>query len=382
MKKYIAKVKGFIWYDLRFLEKIFYWKTNKYLSKYYCKPENSIRSKQKTIIYMLDGKCYSGGITDVIKGIISMFKLSKELGFDFKINFKFPFKLTDYLQPNTYNWTIDSRDISYNPKISSPLWLYSVHNSFGKTHEFEIEFQRKVIKRFLAKNQSASQIHIYSNSDWAQGREYSTFFNELFTPSESLLNVINFHKNQLGDNYVSMTFRFQQLLGDFIEASSGTDQTTKVLDLMKKSGRLNNDAISDYGIMQLRALLGDFRNKNISTPLNETSKIHLVERCINKITEIHSKLPKNTKILITADSDFFLNKVSELDFVYAITKKNLVPNISKDALYDTFLKAYVDMLMISYAKKIFLLTTGPMYKSGFAKNASLINNNEYEEINW
>ena len=50
--------------------------------------------------------------------------------------------------------------------------------------------------------------------------------------------------------------------------------------------------------------------------------------------------------------------------------------------YKMFLKAFVDVLLLSDAEKLHLLYTKAMYRSKFEKNASFINNKEYEEINF
>jgi hypothetical protein len=384
MNKFVKVVKGFAWYNLGILEKIFFWKTNKYINKYYTVDAVKSDSTNRTIIYMLDGRAYSGGISDIIRGIISMFMLSKEIGYDFKINFCYPYHLTDYLVPNEHNWIISTDEVSYNLKSSKALWLYSVHNNYGKSREFEVKYQRKLIKNFIRRNSSFTQLHIYTNSDWAQGFEYSRLFKMLFKPSNRLQDVLNKHKSSLGENYVSMTFRFQQLLGDFVASHVKSDKTMRVVGMLKLSDSLRFHDLPEHGIIQLRALLGDFRSKSISTPLNASDSSFLMGRCIEKVIDIRSELGPETRVLITADSVNFLNEIKNLHFVYAITSDDPKVNGGGDIidLYYLFLKAYVDIFMIAGAQKVFLLSTGGMYKSGFAKNASLISNNSYEEVIW
>lgn len=148
------------------------------------------------------------------------------------------------------------------------------------------------------------------------------------------------------------------------------------------SNKLKIYEIPDFGVIQLRALLGDFRNKKISVPLNVLGKNNLISSCINEIIKIHNTLCPSVKILITADSEIFLKQVSKLDFVYAISSKTLPIEYGKDERYNIFLKSYIDLLMLSEANKLFLLYTNSMYRSGFAKNASYINSKEYIEINF
>jgi len=269
MKKIALKIRGVIAYDLGILEKRFFWKTKRYLSKYYNKQYDLIPFQKKTLIYMLDGRCYSGGLTDVIRGIVSMFSFSKEIGFDFRINFCFPYKLHDYLEPNLYNWFIPENEISYNSNYSIPLWIYCSHMSNGKSREFENDFHKKILRNFIKTNATKQQFHIYTNSQFAQGTEYSLLFNELFKPTRQLQDLINFHKKGIGQEYISVTCRFQQLLGDFKEMNS-------------------------------------------PAPLNERDKSILINKCISKIIEINRDMFPNTKILVTSDSETFLSKVSKL----------------------------------------------------------------------
>ena len=51
----------------------------------------------KMLIYMADGKMRHGGISDRLRGAVSVYKLCKKMGLVFKINFVHPFELNDYL---------------------------------------------------------------------------------------------------------------------------------------------------------------------------------------------------------------------------------------------------------------------------------------------
>ena len=51
---------------------------------------------------------------------------------------------------------------------------------------------------------------------------------------------------------------------------------------------------------------------------------------------------------------------------------------TSDASNEVYMKSFVDLL--SKAEKIYLLQTGNMYHSGFAKYASMVEETSYEEI--
>ena len=53
---------------------------------------------------------------------------------------------------------------------------------------------------------------------------------------------------------------------------------------------------------------------------------------------------------------------------------------TSDASNEVYMKSFVDLFVLSKAEKIYLLQTGDMYHSGFAKQASMIENVPYEEV--
>ncbi|MDR0868694.1 MAG: hypothetical protein LBP75_09545 [Planctomycetota bacterium] len=82
-------------------------------------PQNSA----PIVIWIGDGKRWIGGLADRLGGIVFAFQMCRQVGRDFKIHFVHPFRLTDYLQPNQYNWTIAPEAISYHPQYSQPVML-------------------------------------------------------------------------------------------------------------------------------------------------------------------------------------------------------------------------------------------------------------------
>ena len=75
-------------------------------------------------ILMVDGKVGHGGMFDRLKGIISVYAISKVQGREFRIHFDYPFQLEKYLQPNRYDWRINPEVICYSFPSSRPLFLY------------------------------------------------------------------------------------------------------------------------------------------------------------------------------------------------------------------------------------------------------------------
>ena len=85
--------------------------------------------------------------------------------------------------------------------------------------------------------------------------------------------------------------------------------------------------------------------------------------------------------MVTSDSGRFLQEITkQLDFVRIIPGKVVHMDHTSDANFDTYMKSFEDMLLLSKADKIYLLQTGDMYHSGFAKRAAMINKKTYEEV--
>ena len=68
--------------------------------------------------------------------------------------------------------------------------------------------------------------HVYSNVTLHE-ELYSKYFNELFTPSIHLQNSIEKCLSEIGGNYVSITFRFIGLLGDFKDPFTAVPRLTE-----------------------------------------------------------------------------------------------------------------------------------------------------------
>lgn len=305
-----------------------YYKSLK-LRKYYNKSNSHATNQHKWIIYMADGKMLHGGLSDRLCGILSMYTYAKKHGYEFKILFVSPYKLTDILQPNQYNWTIDPKDISYNAKDAYPIYL----SVYSKNHSKVV----KHIDSYLDKL-DVKQVHVYSNARYFDVEKVPQLFKELFVPCELLQTALDTHLNVLKDDYVSLTFRFQQLLGDFKEG---------------------NFAVLD----------------------SELEKERLVSKCLRVVECLYQK--ENVKrILVTSDSKTFLERVSHIDYVYVVSGEIRHMDFTDGKTVDISIdmKSYVDMFMIANARAVYLCNMPPLYRSGFPETSSYIYGKPYYEI--
>lgn len=298
--------------------------------KYYLTTSERCKASEKKVICMIDGRARHGGLSDRLMGIVATYSLCKELGLDFRINFTYPFLLSDYLEPNEVNWIISPEELCYYPADAHPVYV----DSMGGTAEKKL--QRKWLKTEILK--PYKQIHVYTNAHFAMNSSYSGLFHTLFKPSEQIRKELDFHRSKLNGEYICVALRFQKLLGDFEEE-------------------------------------GDF------AVLDTAQRLDLINRCIGKIKELKS-VHLDWKFLITSDSATFLQKADELDFVYiipgALGHMDYAAQ-SADA-NEADKKVFVDFLMTANAQKSYLLRTGDMYQSRFPRSASFVNNIPFEII--
>ena len=295
--------------------------------KYYSSEAPKKDISKTTIILMIDGRSIHGGLTDRLRGITTIYEYCKCKHIAFKLNYVYPFPLANYLAPASYDWRIAARDISYNSKQSKVVVL--------NDYQLDIQLHKLYLDSVVRRNKD-KQIHIYTNT-YFYDNLFAISFKELFLPTPPLQEAIAANLKHIGNKYVAMVFRFQQLLGDFKE-----------------------DGYKILSTSEQEALIG---------------------KCINKVDELHRINHPNDIVLVTSDSGKFLQKiVQKLDYVRIIPGKVVHMDHTANAAFETYMKSFEDMFLLAKADKIYLLQTGDMYHSGFARRAAMIDNKCYEEI--
>jgi glycerophosphoryl diester phosphodiesterase len=294
------------------------------LKKYYDKNKAPPLSVSKMVIYMSDEKNICGaGLMDKLRAIVSIYKLCKEQNIDFKINYIFPFNLSDYLVPNTYDWTISENEISFNSRYAKGYY-YS---------QLEEKSSFFLFSHWLNKIKKYTQLHFYTNASFMD-KEYHFLIKELFKPTNELQQLIDYHVNQIGTDFITMAFRFWGML-----------------DSIK----------SKY-----------YKKRELS----ETGKVKLIDRCLEHLQELYQK-NGGKKVFVATDSQVFLERIQKISYVYVIPgeiKTSNLANISHEELLKTFLDYY----LMTYSKKVISVKDGDMWLSGFHMHAALHNNVPYE----
>lgn len=282
--------------------------------------------KTKQIIIMLDGRRIHGGLSDRFWGIVSTYKYCKDRGIDFRINFTSPYKLEEFLLPNKVNWKINPNDIEYNFPSSRPRYIsIFTHDRKEMAHYYEHVLDQK-----------CHQLHLYTNTQSIDDKEYANLFNELFVLSPRLQESIKEIKDIIGLDYISITFRFQQLLGDFNEG--------------------NFPIIKD-----------------------KNERKELINKCLSLIKELKQR--KESNILVTSDSISFLHEASKIENVFIIPGKLVHVDFNADhESYKVHEKSFLDLFLISQASEVYLANFKPLFHSGFPKTAALIGGRKYIEL--
>lgn len=291
--------------------------------------------KDSSVIFMANGYSWHGGLCDRLKGIVFTYKWCKDHNRRFYIKFNHPFELERYFKHNIYNWQIDDKDIHYNTEDADVCYImYDTSISkYEKDGSLFRRIEQYLNKAILGKNK---QIHVYTNAYIESKKEFCELFSELFKPSVLVEKHLQKHLQILGNEYISISFRFVQLLGDFKDTSG------EVLD--------------------------DIQSQN------------LIEHSLKVIEQLHEDYPQYLKIFVTADSHTFTDIAKKFDYVYVADGK--VGHIDFENSDEVNIKTFVDFLLIAKAEKVFLAKSHKMYNSAFAKIASWSTNKPFERIDF
>lgn len=290
-------------------------------------------SNRPKLIFMADGKWMHGGLTDRLRGMASAYKFAKEHHLDFRIFHTSPFLLQEILQPNEIDWTIDETEISHDRAIAKPVLLYR--------EDFE---NNSALERQL--DTIHHQFHLYSCVDTLH-EEFPEYFNALFKPSPLLEKELSHYTELLGTNYISYSFRFQNMLGDFKEF------TFKELTQAGKQELLSNalDALK-----------------------NEIAKM--------QVSQTPQEMLGPQKILVTADSPTFLKEASKHPNVVIVKGTSIHIDFNKSKNAADYLKAFTEFFLISKATKAKLYRNRKYktYPSNFPKYAAKLGRIPYEVV--
>lgn len=269
-----------------------------------------------------------GGLADRLKGITSVYKVCKEMNKSFKIDHISPYKLNQFLMPNEYDWYIEHSEVEKAQNTESHIL-----DDLNLKQDNKYFYRR--LKLLCRKKRT---LLIYSNAHIISDEEFRSLYHELFRPSKLLETAIRDNLDKIGENYISISYRFTHILGDPIDV--------------------------------------------YIPELSQEEKDALIEKSILCIYQLHSEYPK-LKILVNSDSVIFLDRVKllRLPYVYITpgTPVHIDQNLESDII--SYLKTFLDFYLISMAQKVILVKSEKMYNSAFPRYAAIMGNKDFSIMN-
>ena len=298
-----------------------------HMMRHYKWRRKGIAPERPMVVFMVDRYFYSGGMADRFKGAVTAYAYCKQRGIDYRICYEYPFDLSDYLSPASYDWRLKEGELTDCIMDSSLMYARAEHG-----------------RRLLRKKLGNRQLHFYGNYNNLEllnargGTDYrwGELFRELFRPGQALEDALEREKEKIGPDYVSAVFRFQNLLGDFKEYSFS---------------RLEDEARCE----------------------------EIKKTCLVGIRILQARFP-DVPVLVTSDSSTFLKLASEIPGVHTISGKVVHMGSAEGEDFNTYLKSFVDFYMLAGSRNVFALGTEEMYCTQFPMYAAMVNDVPFERI--
>ena len=285
---------------------------------------------QPYAVSMFCGNAPSGGLVDRLRGAVSLYETCKACKRDFRIYFTHPFLLSDYLEPNQYDWRIETDEVTFADSQALPV----VVDTQTATQK-ERTWQKSQFVKALKQDRKL-QLHFYSNALFCYDTDFSKLFNELFKPGKRLQSHLDNIFASIGTDYISVSARFCGLLGDFNE-------------------------------------------ETYSEPLSAEEQQELLDATIKQLAVITHKYP-DKKVIVCSDSTTFLEQAVEQCNVAAIPGN--ISHIGNDTVrnYEYYEKTFLDFFVIAHASQVFLLKSSVMHNSGFPYAAARVGKRPFHLI--
>lgn len=279
------------------------------------------------VVFKVDDYFYSGGMADRFKGAVTAYAYCKQRKIDFRIRYVFPFELSDYLLPAEYDWRL--RDNEYSECIRDARVMYA-----------RAELGRRLVRSKVGRR----QLHYYGNYNNLEllnrtgGTDYSWggLFRELFRPCAEIEAAVRAKSSEIGGEYVSAVFRFQNLLGDFKE----------------------------YGF---------------STIKDENEKEMLIEKCLKGLEDIKAR-HEGMPVLVTSDSGVFVERASRIPGIHVVGGERVHIGSNSTDNKDMYLNSFVDFYMLAGSSRIYSVQSGRMYTTQFPMYAAKLNDIPFERL--
>ena len=242
------------------------------------------------------------GLADRLKSVILQYNVAKANGYQFKLLWETPFKLTDYFEPK-YDWSCSFDDLEYSvldTKIISEVSWHKIGHLVPNKQYHCYRYAGNILPR------------VFEDT----GYKWCDLFNELFTPSEKLLNAYNVIGIRQ-KSYVAVHLRFVNALEQFENT---------------------------------------YFNNHIET---QEERDNLILRCKTAIANIVDE-NEGLDVYVFSDSKFFLNSLSDMQ-VKTLDSTN-VGHISENSNANSQLKTFIDLWVMSKAAKVYRIQAPELFQ--------------------
>lgn len=262
------------------------------------------------------------GLADRLKAILGCYYIAKQNGYSFKIVWREPFPLSDFLSESRVRWQCDGHGPAYSIR-NTRFFIYSgLRKGLG--------CKLRPNKEYVCCCYKGDDL-FYVNGVSDFDKRFGSLFNELFQPSDMMRRLLA-GTGLTAKGYVSVHARFVNALGQFES--------------------------SKYPILPVE------RQKD------------LLSRCraaVGRVAE-DTDLP----VVIFSDSKRFLREVEDLPVI--VLDSDSICHLSKTSDFSAFAKTFLDFFVISQSKKLYRLCAPELYATNFSLYASFAGNTEEEDI--
>jgi hypothetical protein len=274
-----------------------------------------------TFYFVFDPNFKHPGLADRLKAIIYCYYIAKQSGYEFKIVYSTPYKLSEYLTNNKICWEANEEDLEYSI-TDTRFFIYTARRT-GIDYKLPKGYQYHC---YCYKGDD-----LFYQTGHSYGVHFEELYKELFHPSQYLQNAID----AIGlspKTYNSVHIRFVNALDSFEQSKYPT--------------------------------------------LSEERQKDLIKRCHTALLAIakNSQLP----VYVFSDSKRFLDSLTGLP-VYSIDNSSIA-HISHTANKQTILKTFVDWYLLANSHNVYRLLSEETYKTNFSVYAALIGGNKATDI--
>lgn len=279
--------------------------------RYYWKLRFCRVKKRNVLYFVFDPSIEHPGVADRLKAIMALYNIAKKNGYKFKLYYKDPFSLSDYLAPKI-DWMMEWNDLEYS------ILDTKIIN----------ECNWRAIKPFKKNKQYHCYCYAGNDIPWKfndTGYKWSDLFNELFVPSDRLENAYQ-QLDIEGLKYISVQLRFVNALEKFENS---------------------------------------FFNNHLDT---EEERQALIKKCKDGIKGIIDENPE-LPVYVFSDSKVFLDSLSDLPV--RVLDHDSIAHVSFVQNKDAQLKTFLDLYVMSKSQAIYRIKAKELYNwSCFALLAS------------